>query len=67
MGAGETDNGRKCERSMWFCESMENEPKDCLVWWKDEINAAVRGKEVLAASDEEAKERCMKMYREKEG
>ena len=40
------------------------------VWWNDEIKAAVRRKdaawkEVLAASDEEAKERCMETYREK--
>ena len=29
------------------------------VWWKDEVKAAVRRKEVLAASDKDAKERCM--------
>ena len=39
------------------------------MWWNDEIKAAVRRKEaawkeVLAASDEEAKERCMEAYRE---
>ena len=39
------------------------------VLWNDEIKAAVRRKEapwkeVLAASDEEAKERCMEAYRE---
>ena len=39
------------------------------VWWNDEIKAAVRRKkgawkEVLAASDEKAKERCMEAYRE---
>ena len=38
------------------------------MWWKDEIKAAVRRKEaawkVLAASDEEAKERCIEVYRE---
>ena len=39
------------------------------VWWNDEIKAAVRRKEsawkvVLAASDEETKERCMETYRE---
>ena len=44
-----------------------NNPKS--VWWKDEIKAAVRikevvWKEVLAASDEEAKEGCMETYRE---
>ena len=39
------------------------------VWWNDKIKAAVRRKEaawneVLAVSDEEAKERCMEAYRE---
>ena len=39
------------------------------MWWNDEIKAAARRKEaawkeVLAASDEEAKERCMEVYRE---
>ena len=39
------------------------------VWWNDEARVAVRRmkaawKEVLAASDEEAKERCMDAYRE---
>ena len=39
------------------------------VWWKDEIKAVVRRNEeawngVLAASDEETKERCMEAYRE---
>ena len=38
-------------------------------WWNDEIKAAVRRKEVawkevLGASDEEAKDRCMEAYRE---
>ena len=39
------------------------------VWWNNEIKAVVRRKEatwkeVLAASDEEVKERCMEAYRE---
>ena len=39
------------------------------MWWGDEIKAAVRRKEaawkgVLAASNEETKERCMEAYRE---
>ena len=34
------------------------------VWWNDEVKAAVRRKEALAASDGEAKERCMEAYRE---
>ena len=39
------------------------------MWWNDEISAAVRRKKaawkgVLAASDEETKERCMEAYRE---
>ena len=40
--------------------------------WNDKIKAAVRRKEtawkgVLAASDEETKERCMEAYREENG
>ena len=39
------------------------------VWWNDETKAEVRRKEaswkgVLAACDEETKERCMEAYRE---
>ena len=41
------------------------------MWWKDEIKAAVRRreaawKEVFSANDEEAKERCMEVYRQEE-
>ena len=42
---------------------MGNNPKN--VWWNDEIKAAVRRKEVLAARIDEAKERYMEAYREK--
>ena len=34
------------------------------VWWNDEIKATVRRKEVLATSNEDAKERCMEAYKE---
>ena len=34
------------------------------LWWNDDAKSAVRRKEVLAVSNEEAKERCMKAYRE---
>ena len=39
------------------------------MWWNDEVKAAVRRKEaswkeVLAASNEEEKEKCMKAYKE---
>ena len=39
------------------------------MWWKDKVKVAVKRKEaawkeVLAASDEEVKERCMEAYRE---
>ena len=42
------------------------------VWWNDEVKALVRIREaawkvVLTASDEEAKERCMKAYRKEKG
>ena len=39
------------------------------VWWNDEVKVAVRRKEaawkeVLAASDEEVEERCIRAYKE---
>ena len=39
------------------------------MWWNDKVKASVKRKEaawkeVLTASDEEAKERCMEAYRE---
>ena len=34
------------------------------MWWNNEIKAEVRREEVLAPSDEKAKERCMEAYRE---
>ena len=39
------------------------------MWWNDEIKAAIKRKEaawkeMLAASDEEANERCMETHRE---
>ena len=33
------------------------------MWWNGEVKAAIRRKEVSAASDEEAKERCMEAYK----
>ena len=36
------------------------------VWWNNEVKAAVRRMEVLAARDEKAKERCMEPYKEEE-
>ena len=51
-------NGRKCKRMN--CGGGK-EPK--RVWWNDEIKAPVRRKGVLAASDEETKEKCMETYR----
>ena len=61
-------NGRKCKRSMRLSKSWGKSPK--RVWWNDEIKAAVRRKEanwkgLLVASDEETKERCIEVYREK--
>ena len=52
---------------MWLSESWGKTPKD--VWRDAGIKAAVKrkeaaSKEVLLASDEEAKERCMEAYRE---
>ena len=61
MGAGKTGNGGKCKRSMWLRKVGGENPKS--VWWSEKIKVAVRRKEhawkrVLAASDEENKERC---------
>ena len=58
------------ERAKEVCGSVRvgrKNPKS--LWWNDEGKAAVRRKaaawkEVLAASYEEAKERCMEVYRE---
>ena len=67
MGAGKTGNGRSARE---VCGSVRVGRKNLKsVWWNDEIKAAARRKEaarkeVLAASDEEAKERCMEAYRE---
>ena len=36
------------------------------VWWNNEVKTVVRREEVLAANNEEAKERCMEAYRRKE-
>ena len=52
---------------MWLNESGGKIPKS--VCWNDKVKAAVRRKEaaweeVLAARDEEAKERCMEACRE---
>ena len=44
---------------MWLSETGVKEPSV----WNKEFKAAIRRKEVLAASDEEAKERCMEAYR----
>ena len=57
-------NGRKCKRSVGSVRIGGKNPK--RVWWNDEIKATVRKKdaawkEVLTASNEEAKERCMEM------
>ena len=53
------------ETAREVCGSMRvgrKNPKS--VWWNDKIKTAVRRKVVLAANDEEAKERCMETYRE---
>ena len=53
---------------MWLMESGRKEPKECVV--NDEIKVAVSKKEsawneVLAASDEKAKERCEESYKKR--
>ena len=55
------------------CGSVRAEGKNPKsVWWNDEIKAGVRRKEaawkeVLAAINEEVKEKCMEAYREEKG
>ena len=51
------------EREVWGSVKVK-EKNQKRVWWNDEVKTAVRRKEVLAASNEEAKERCMGAYRE---
>ena len=51
---------------MWVSESGGKHPK--REWWKDELKAAFRRKEVLGASDEEAKKdvwKCTEKKRER--
>ena len=55
---------------MGFSASKRKEPKD--VWQYDEVKAAVKRKEaawkeVLVASNKEAKERCMEAYSKEKG
>ena len=59
--------GSRYKRSVWLSLSGGKNPKS--LWWNDEKKVAVRRneaawKKVLAASHEEAKERCIKAYRE---
>ena len=37
------------------------------IWWNNEVKAAVKRKEVLPASDEETKERCMETEKKGKG
>ena len=48
-----------------MCGSVRVEGKNPKsVWWNDEVKAAVSRKEMLAASDEEAKQSCIEAYKE---
>ena len=61
------------ENTREVCSSVrvgEKNPKS--LWWNKKMKAAVRRKgvawkEVLAANDEDTKERCMEAYREEKG
>ena len=33
------------------------------VWWNNQVNAAVKREEVLGARDEDARERCLEVYK----
>ena len=62
--------GVMVKSSREMCGSVRLEGKNSKgVWWNDEVKAVVRRneavwKEVLAASMEKEKERCMKSYKE---
>ena len=53
---------------MWLSENGRKELKEC-VWWNNKVKTGIRRKEaawkgLLAASDEETKERSIEAYRE---
>ena len=67
MGAGKTGNGLKCKRSVWL---SENRRAQKIVWWNNQVKGEVKRmeatwKEVLGDREEEAKERCLEVYKEK--
>ena len=67
MGAGKTGNGEKYKRSMRLSKSWGKEPKKCVVERRDKSLVRRKGvawKGVLAPSNEDIKERCVKAYRE---
>ena len=43
-------------RRVWLSDSRRREPKEC-VWWKDQVKARVKRKEVLGARDEDTREK----------
>ena len=47
---------------MWLSASRRWEPKS--VWWNYQVKPAVNRKEVLEARDEDARERCLEVYKE---
>ena len=55
---------------MWLSESVKvKNPKS--VWWNDEVKTTVKRKEeswkeVLGDKDEDAKQRCLEVWKEKE-
>ena len=61
MGAGEIGNGYK--RKLRSSARVGGKNPES-VWLNNEVKVAVRRKEVLAATNEEAKETCKKAYKE---
>ena len=53
-------------QEVWLSECGGKEPKECgvMMWQKLQLGEKSVGEVVLAATDEEAKERCMEVYRE---
>ena len=46
------------------CGSVVEGGNPKSVWWNDQVKAAVKRKEVLGARDEDARERCLEIYKE---
>ena len=46
------------------CGSVGLDGNPESMWWNNQVKAAVKRKEVFGARDEEARERCLEVYKE---